>query len=122
MRFGTVLFLPGPLGVWDSESVNVLASAICAEDVTHWTKSPGLLVKWVSFLGSLHWPAGGLDLGLVACLMWSFSFFMSSRQVKGSLWRRLILGIFGQGVQFQCRLFLLVQALIFGAHAVSLVL
>ena len=26
--------------------------------------TPGLLVKWVSFLGSLHWPAGGLDLGV----------------------------------------------------------
>ena len=24
----------------------------------------GLLVKWVSFLGGLHWPAGGLDLGV----------------------------------------------------------
>ena len=22
------------------------------------------MVKWVSFLGSLHWPAGGLDLGV----------------------------------------------------------
>ena len=25
---------------------------------------PGLLVKWVSFLASLHWPAGGSDLGV----------------------------------------------------------
>ena len=25
--------------------------------------NPGLLVKWVSFLGSLHWPVGGFDLG-----------------------------------------------------------
>ena len=25
---------------------------------------PGLLVKWVTFLVSLHWPAGGLDLGV----------------------------------------------------------
>ena len=37
-------------------------------------------------------------------------------------WRRLILVIFDQGVQFQCRLFRLVQALIFGAPVVSLVL
>ena len=30
----------------------------------------GLLVKWVSFLGRLHWPAGGLDLGVggVSCV------------------------------------------------------
>ena len=26
--------------------------------------TPGLLVKWVFFLGSLHWPVGGLDLGV----------------------------------------------------------
>ena len=35
----------------------------CAEDIAHWPYTPGLLVKWVSFLGSLHWPAGDLDLG-----------------------------------------------------------
>ena len=28
-------FLPGPLGIWDSEWVNVPASALCAEDVAH---------------------------------------------------------------------------------------
>ena len=35
--------------------------------------------------------------------------------------RRLNLSIFGHGVQFQCRLFRLVQALTFGAPVVSLV-
>ena len=40
------------------------ASAICAEDISHWPYTSGLLVKWVSFLGSLHWLAGGLDLGV----------------------------------------------------------
>ena len=29
-----------------------------------WPFSPGLLVKWVSFLNSLHWPVGDLDLGV----------------------------------------------------------
>ena len=42
--------------------------------------TPGLLVKWVSFLASLHWPAGGLDLGvggisyvelLILCELWA---------------------------------------------------
>ena len=41
--------------------------------------------------------------------------------VRGCLWRRLVLVIFGQGVQFQCRLFLVVQALIFGARVVLFV-
>ena len=40
--------LPGPLGDGDSEWVNVPAS--------------GFLVKWVAFLGTLHWPASGVDL------------------------------------------------------------
>ena len=57
-------FLPGPPGMWDSEWVNIPASAICADDVTHWPNTPGLLVKWVTFLVSLHWPAGGSDLGV----------------------------------------------------------
>ena len=26
--------------------------------------TPGLLVKWVSFLNTLHWPVGDLDLGV----------------------------------------------------------
>ena len=73
-------FLPGPPGIWDSEWVNVRASALCAEDIAHWPYTPGLLVKWVSFLGSLHWLAGGLDLGvggisyvelLILCELWA---------------------------------------------------
>ena len=56
--------MPGPPGVGESEWVTVPTSAICAEDVAHWPHTIGLLVKWVSFLGSLHWPAGGLDLGV----------------------------------------------------------
>ena len=64
MRFGTGLFLPGPPGIWGSEWVHVPVSAICAEDIALWPYTPGILVKWVSFLGSLHWPAGGLDLGV----------------------------------------------------------
>ena len=35
-----------------------------ADDVAQWPYTPGLLVKWVSFLGSLHWPVHGRDLGV----------------------------------------------------------
>ena len=49
-------FFPGPPGLWDSEWVNIPASAVSADDVALWPHSPGLLVKWVSFLGSLHLP------------------------------------------------------------------
>ena len=43
-------FLPGPLGIWDSEWVTVPESVICADDIAHWPYTPGLLVKLVSFL------------------------------------------------------------------------
>ena len=40
------------------------ASAIRADDIAHWPYTAGLLVEGVAFLGTLHWPAGGLDLGI----------------------------------------------------------
>ena len=57
-------FLPGPPGLWDSDWVNIPASLISAADIALWPYTTGLLVKWVSFLASLHWPAGGSDLGV----------------------------------------------------------
>ena len=57
-------FLPGPPGTWHSEWFQVPAAAICAEDIALSPYTPGLLVKWVSFLNSLHWPEGDLDLGV----------------------------------------------------------
>ena len=32
--------------------------------LTLWPCTPGLLVKWVSFLSTLHWLVGDLDLGV----------------------------------------------------------
>ena len=72
--------MPGPPGLWVSEWVHVPPSDICVEDVAHWPYTAGLLVKWVSFLGTLHWPAGGSDLGvggisyvelLILCELWA---------------------------------------------------
>ena len=40
------------------------AAAICADDIAHWLYTPGLLVELVTFLGTLHWPAGSSDLGV----------------------------------------------------------
>ena len=54
--------------------------------------------------------------------MWSCSSHMSFGLVRDFPWRRRILVIFVQVAQFQCRLFLLVQALIFGVPVVLLVL
>ena len=61
-------FLPGPPGIWHSDWFQVPAAAICAEDIALWPYTPGLLVKWVSFLNSLYWPVGDLYLGGVSCV------------------------------------------------------
>ena len=55
-----------------------------------------------------------LSLVLEVFLLLSCSFFMSSGLVSGFVLKLLFLSLVGLGVQFQCRLFLLVQALIFG--------
>ena len=54
-----------------------------------------------------------LILGLVACLL-RCSFCMSCGLVRGWSWKMPFSGIGGLGAQFQCRLFRLVQPLIFG--------
>ena len=60
-------FLPGPPEIWCSEWYQVPAAIVSDEDVDLWPDTPGLLVKYVSFLNSLHWPIGDLDLG-VGCI------------------------------------------------------
>ena len=57
-------FLPGPPGIWSSDWFQVPGTVVCAEDVALWPCTPGLLVKWVSFLSTLHWLVGDLDLGV----------------------------------------------------------
>ena len=60
--FRDLATLPGPPALQASGWFNVPASVSGAEDVAHWSYSVSLLVKWVAFLGSLHWPVGGADL------------------------------------------------------------
>ena len=43
-------FLPGPPRIWCSEWYQVPSAIISNEDVVQWPYTPGLLVKWVSFL------------------------------------------------------------------------
>ena len=114
-------FLPGPPGIWSSDWFQVPVAVIRAEDVALWPYTPGLLVKWVSFLNSVHWPFGDLDLG-AGGVSYVELLIMSFGLVRDFLWKKLTLAIFVLGAQFQCRLFLLVQALIFGARVGLLVL
>ena len=57
-------FLPGPPGIWYSEWCQVPGVVVSSADVDLWPYTPGLLIKWVSFLNTLHWPVGNLDLGV----------------------------------------------------------
>ena len=43
---------------------SMFIAVISADDIAHWPYTSGILVKWVALIGSLHWPAGGLDLGV----------------------------------------------------------
>ena len=115
-------FLPGPPGIWRSDWFQVPAAAICVEDIVLWLYSPSLLVKWVSFLNSLHWPVGDLDLGVDGVSYVELLILYGFGLVRDFLWKKLTLVISAQDVKFQCRLFRLVQALIFGAPVVLLVL
>ena len=56
--------LRGPPALWHGKWVAGPSVALDADDVAQWPYTPGLLVKWVSFLGSLHWPVHGRDLGV----------------------------------------------------------
>ena len=57
-------FLPGPVGIWDGDWVSFGVSGVTAVDVRVWPYSVSLLVKMSAFLGTLHWPAGAVDLGV----------------------------------------------------------
>ena len=56
--------LPGPPALWVGEWVASPAVSLNIDEIAQWPYTPGLLVKWVSFLGSLHWPVRGGDLGV----------------------------------------------------------
>ena len=56
--------LPGPPAIWLGDWVASSSAVVGVDDVAEWPYSTSLLVKWVSFLGSLHWPAHGGDLGV----------------------------------------------------------
>ena len=63
MLFVILLCFLGLLLIWLGEWVASPFVTI-GEDIAQWPYTPSLLIKWVSFLGSLHWPAHGGDLGV----------------------------------------------------------
>ena len=56
--------MPGPVGFWSGSWASFGVSAGTAEDVRVWPYSVSLLVKVSAFLGTLHWPASGVEFGV----------------------------------------------------------
>ena len=55
--------LPGPPGFLNSSWVQVNSGHITGSDIAAWPYSVGILVRFTSFLTTLHWPSGSADLG-----------------------------------------------------------
>ena len=84
---------------------------VIAADICLWPYSVDVLSNWLLFFIG---PLTVVIWGLAVSPMLIFLFFMNSGLVGGFSLRKLFLDVRGLIVQFQCRLFLLVQALIFG--------
>ena len=56
-----LLFLPP--GFLNNSWVQVSAGRITGDDIAAWPHSVSILVRFTSFLKSLHWPSGSVDLG-----------------------------------------------------------
>ena len=65
MRFGLIdlASLPGPPGFLNSSWIQVDAGHISGADISAWPFCVGILVRFTSFLGHLHWPSGSVDMG-----------------------------------------------------------
>ena len=55
--------LPGPPGFLHNSWVQVHAGHITGADISAWPFCVRILVRFTSFLGTLHWPSGSDDLG-----------------------------------------------------------
>ena len=57
-------FLLGLPDLWVGAWVGVAATPITCRDIEVWPYSVGMLVMWVAFLHSMHWPAAGCSPGV----------------------------------------------------------
>ena len=55
--------LPGPPGFLNNSWIHVDAGRITGDDIAAWPYSVSILVRFTSFLSTLHWPSGAVDLG-----------------------------------------------------------
>ena len=55
--------LPGPPGFLGGSLIQVHGGYISGADIAAWPYSVGILCRFISFLGTLHWPTGSDDFG-----------------------------------------------------------
>ena len=55
--------LPGPPGFLNGSWIQVAAGHIIGADIAAWPYSVGILIRFTSFLNTLHWPSGTEDFG-----------------------------------------------------------
>ena len=73
--------LPGPPGFLNNSWVQVDAGHITGADISSRPYSVGILIRFTSFLGALHWPSGSVDLG-----HFGISFFGTSYPFRAMGW------------------------------------
>ena len=56
-------FLPGPPGFLNSSWIEVAAGRITGAGIAAWAYSVSILIRFTSFLTTLHWPSGSVDFG-----------------------------------------------------------
>ena len=62
--------LPGPPGFLHSSWVQVSAGRINGADIAAWPYSVSILIRFTSFLNTLHWPSGTEDFGHCGVSFW----------------------------------------------------
>ena len=55
--------LPGPPGFMNNSWVQVSAGCVTGADIAAWPSSVSILIRFTSFLHTLHWPSGADDFG-----------------------------------------------------------
>ena len=66
--------LPGPPGFLNSSWIQVAAGRITGADIAAWPYSVGILIRFTSFLNTLHWPSV-LVLRTLVILVFPFGTF-----------------------------------------------
>ena len=64
--------LPGPPGFLGGPWIQVDAGYISGADIAAWPYSVGILIRFTSFLNTLHWPSVSDDFGHFGVSFWSF--------------------------------------------------